>query len=88
MFGGLQRNILQFAVSDQLRQGFKYQIWIDSAGAVSDQAAVMMDFAGFAGFDNQSALIAQPLSYQVMMNTGRGQQGRHGRHFLIDAAIT
>ena len=34
----------------------------------------MMDFAGFSGFDNQAALVAQALVNQVVVNPCGGQQ--------------
>ncbi len=47
----------------------------------------MVDLAGFAGFDHQAAAGAQAFPDQVVVEAGRGQQGRDRCQALIGPAV-
>ena len=55
---------------------FERHVRIDRVSTVTKQQTVMMDFAGFAGFQNDSDLCTLFVAHQVMVN---GTTGHHGR---------
>ena len=66
---------------------FERQIRVDRVGAVADQQAMMMHFAGFARFDDDADPRALRLAHQMMMH-GAGRQQRAERHAIAaDRAI-
>ena len=66
---------LPFTRAQSLRElKAKRDIWIDCAGAVADQEAKVMGFAGLAGFDDQAALRpASALANEIVMHGAGGQ---------------
>ena len=54
------------------------QVGVDGLGAIASQQGEMMNFAGFAGLDDQTDLGPEPAADQVVMHGGGGQQRRNG----------
>ena len=58
-------------------QRLEGEIGVDRLRAVAGQAAEVMDFAGFAGFDDEPDRGAQTLADEVVMHRRAGEQRRH-----------
>ena len=71
----------------QVANRLEREVRIDRAGAVADEQAEVMRFAGLAGFDDQAGLRARAFADQVMMDGGGGEQRGDRRVIGIDAAI-
>ena len=79
--------VAQFAGRRQLVDGGHGQPGDHSAGAITQQAAEMVNFPGLSGFDDQAALCPPADPNEVVMHGGGGQQGRNGCMPGRDAAV-
>ncbi len=85
--GVLLRQADEQALANHVVERFKGDVRVDGAGPVTDEQGKVMDFARFAGFQNQADARAGAFANEMMMQTGHGQQGGNGSQFLVHAAV-
>ena len=80
-------DVLQLAVGEQLLDGLEGEIRVDHGGAVPHEQRHVVTLAGLAGLDDQRAARAGALAHEMVVDAGRGEQGRDRRVLPIYAAV-
>ena len=71
----------------QAPNGGQSQVWVDRAGAISNEQREVMNFAGVTGLQDQCRLGAGALSDQVMVDRRDGEQAGYGSPTAVRAAV-
>ena len=85
--GGVVVDADEQALLDHVVEGLERQVGVDTRTTVADERAEVVDFARFAGLEDEADLGALALADQVVVQTGDGEQGRDGSVVTVDAAI-
>ena len=73
--------------ADDVFDRLENEIRIDRACAIAREEGEVVDFAGFAGFEDEADLRAGAISHEVMVQAGHGEERGDAGLVLADAAV-
>lgn len=83
----LSHDAIESTIAFHFPEGFEGEVGIDGIGTVADKEAMMVDFAGFAGFEDQSNLGPFGLANEMMVHGSTREKRADGDTVRADGSI-